>query len=108
VGAGAKILGAITIGENSRVGANAVVVKSAPANSVIVGVPGQVVERSKPRPLAALPDLEHGRLPDTIGDSLVTLLAHVQALEARLDTHFTMPTPHLPDHGVWHGEDFSI
>src|SRR5512147_1310936 len=66
IGAGAKVLGAITIGENSRIGANAVVVKSAPPNSVIVGVPGQVVIRDDPSQL--LPkkaDLEHGRLPDT-------------------------------------------
>jgi serine O-acetyltransferase len=47
VGAGAKVLGAITIGENSRIGANAVVVKSVPPNSC-VGVPG-IVMRSKPR-----------------------------------------------------------
>ena len=40
VGAGAKVLGAITIGSDTRIGANAVVVKSVPANSVVVGVPG--------------------------------------------------------------------
>ena len=45
IGAGAKVLGAITIGANSRIGANAVVVKSTPPNSVVVGVPGQVVVR---------------------------------------------------------------
>src|SRR5512134_1785656 len=42
VGAGAKVLGAIEIGEDSRVGANAVVVKPVPSNAVVVGVPGQV------------------------------------------------------------------
>ena len=41
VGAGAKILGPVEIGDDSSVGANAVVVKSAPANSIIVGIPGQ-------------------------------------------------------------------
>ncbi|HSO27663.1 MAG TPA: serine O-acetyltransferase, partial [Anaerolineales bacterium] len=41
VGAGAKVLGAITIGANSRIGANAVVVKDVPPNSVVVGIPGQ-------------------------------------------------------------------
>jgi len=45
IGAGAKVLGAITIGANSRIGANAVVVKSTPPDSVVVGVPGQVVVR---------------------------------------------------------------
>jgi serine O-acetyltransferase len=114
VGAGAKILGAITIGENSRVGANAVVVKSAPPNSVVVGVPGQVVMRSQPRDVSALPDLEHGRLPDTIGESLAALMEHVKELEERISGHAQMHGPmhapplHLPEHGVWHGEDFSI
>lgn len=41
VGTGAKILGPVEIGDDSSVGANAVVVKSAPANSIIVGIPGQ-------------------------------------------------------------------
>src|SRR5690242_9089494 len=45
IGAGAKVLGAITIGADSRIGANAVVVKATPPNSVVVGVPGQVVIR---------------------------------------------------------------
>ncbi len=108
VGAGAKVLGAITIGANSRIGANAVVVKSVPPNSVVVGVPGQVVVRSQPRP-TSVPDLEHGRLPDTIGDTLASLIAHVDRLEQRVNGHGDQPPPiHAPDHGVWHGEDFSI
>jgi serine O-acetyltransferase len=108
VGAGAKILGAITIGENSRIGANAVVVKSVPSNSVVVGVPGQVVVRSQPRPERA-PDLDHGRLPDTIGETLVTLIARVEQLEQQLNGNgLHSPAIHAPDHGVWHGEDFSI
>jgi serine O-acetyltransferase len=114
VGAGAKILGAITVGDNSRIGANAVVVKPVPPNSVVVGVPGQVVVRSQPRDPSSLPDLEHGRLPDAIGESLAALMEHVKELEERLTGHARLHTPlhapplHLPDHGVWHGEDFSI
>jgi serine O-acetyltransferase len=108
VGTGAKILGAITIGANSRIGANAVVVKSVPPNSVVVGVPGQVVVRSQPRNGRSGPDLEHGRLPDTIGESLATLMAHVEALEERLNVHANLPLVRAPDHGVWHGGDFSI
>jgi serine O-acetyltransferase len=114
VGAGAKILGAIIVGENSRIGANAVVVKAVPPNSVVVGVPGQVVMRSQPRERLAPPDLEHGLLPDTIGESLALLIEHVNELEERIMGHTKLHTPmhapplHLPDHGVWHGEDFSI
>lgn len=107
VGAGAKILGAITVGENSRIGANSVVVKPVPPNSVVVGVPGQVVVRSKPRAAKALPDLDHDRLPDTIGETLSVLLEHVKTLEDRLDIRADHAM-HVPDHGVWHGEDFSI
>lgn len=109
VGAGAKILGAIEVGENSRIGANAVVVKPVPPNSVVVGVPGQVVVRSQIAELKR-PDLEHGRLPDAIGETLAALVEHVKALEERLNGHTMEHTPPLriPDHGVWHGEDFSI
>lgn len=108
VGAGAKILGAITIGENSRIGANAVVVKPVPANSVVVGVPGQVVVRSQPRSKAT-PDLEHNRLPDTIGETVMALVERVEQLEAHLNgTKEHAPAMHHADHGVWHGEDFSI
>jgi serine O-acetyltransferase len=85
VGAGAKILGAITIGESSRIGANAVVVKSTPSNSVVVGVPGQVVMRSKPRPVDAPPDLNHGVLPDTIGMTLEDLIKRIERLEGAVE-----------------------
>jgi serine O-acetyltransferase len=109
VGAGAKVLGAITIGENSRIGANAVVVKSVPPNSVVVGVPGQVVVREQPPLLVNAPDLEHGRLPDTIGETLAALVAHVDKLEKRINGNAVYgPAIHAPDHGVWHWEDFSI
>lgn len=107
VGAGAKVLGNITIGEGSRVGANAVVVKSVPPNSVVVGVPGQVVVRSKPR-LSSAPDLNHGLLPDTIGVSLASLIQRVESLEDSLHVHQDESAPHSPDHGLWRGQDFSI
>lgn len=109
VGAGAKILGNITIGASSRIGANAVVVKSVPSNSVVVGVPGEVVVRSKPRLDPSAPDLNHGVLPDVIGESLVALIARVEELEERLESRAEHAQPlHKPDQGIWHGEDFSI
>jgi serine O-acetyltransferase len=108
VGAGAKVLGAITIGANSRIGANAVVVKSVPPNSVVVGVPGQVVARSHSSPASA-PDLEHGRLPDAIGDTLITLIDRVEQIEKKLGKDgLNASAIHAPEHGIWHGEDFSI
>ncbi len=109
IGAGAKVLGAITIGEDTRIGANAVVVKSVPPNSVVVGVPGQVVSRSTPHRASDAPDLNHTSLPDLIGVSLTSLMARVQALEAHIDGYATdMPHIHTPEAGIWRGEDFSI
>jgi serine O-acetyltransferase len=106
VGAGAKVLGAIIIGKGSRIGANAVVVKSAPPNSVIVGVPGQVLIRSQ-KP--SLIDLEHNLLPDTIGETLGALVAHVEELEKKLNGQTpNSPALHSSNHGIWHGEDFAI
>ena len=134
VGAGAKILGAITIGDSSRIGANAVVVKNVPANSVVVGVPGQVVMRSQPTS-DEQPDLHHDRLPDTIGASMASVMSRLEAVENKLHMHVFdhvpaaagsngnengngngqgtnggsyQPVPHAPDHGLWRGEDFMI
>jgi serine O-acetyltransferase len=109
IGAGAKVLGAITIGANSRIGANAVVVRSTPPDSVVVGVPGQVVVREhKPHLPDEKADLEHGSLPDTIGETLAALIAHVNSLEQRVGGHTHEPALHAPDHGVWKAVDFSI
>ena len=110
IGAGAKVLGAITIGANSRIGANAVVVKPAPPNSVVVGVPGQVLLREQPSPSSdEKPDLEHGRLPDTITETLTALIAHVESLEKRVNGGGVYgPALHTPEKGVWHWGDFSI
>jgi len=83
VGAGAKILGPITVGDDSRIGANAVVVKSVPPNSVVVGVPGEIIKRSKPRLSQSGLDLDHGALPDVIGDTLISLMERVAQLEQR-------------------------
>lgn len=109
VGAGAKILGAITIGANSRVGANAVVVKSVPPNSVVVGVPGQIIKRRRARPATDIPDLDHAQLPDMIGKTLHALTAQVAALEKRLDYgHTTTAVFSMTDQGIWQEDDYSI
>jgi len=108
VGTGAKILGAITIGDCSRVGANAVVVRSVPADSVVVGVPGEIVARSRPHPDVHTPDLEHTQMPDVIGESLQALMKRVEELESRLNGHAHPSHLRAPEHGVWFGEDFQI
>jgi serine O-acetyltransferase len=110
IGAGAKVLGPITIGHDSRIGANAVVVRPVPPDSVVVGVPGQVVSRSRPRPATAPPDLDHTRLPDLIGTTLTSLLTRVEELERLVDGKLPEPptTIHPSEAGVWRGEDFSI
>ncbi len=106
VGAGAKILGAIEIGSGSRVGANAVVVKPVPPESVVVGIPGQIVKRSRKRP-ADMPDLHHDRLPDTIGEALREVMNRLDYLEDHMHIH---EGEHIkPDQeGYWIGSDFSI
>ncbi|QPC84163.1 serine O-acetyltransferase [Phototrophicus methaneseepsis] len=81
IGAGAKVLGAITVGENSRIGANAVVVKDVEPEAVVVGVPGKVVKR-KTHPIAV--DLQHDQLPDVLSDRIDLLLSRLQRVEELL------------------------
>ena len=81
VGAGAKILGPVTIGKGSRIGANAVVVKSVSPYSIVVGIPGRTMERKKTQKLTETPDLNHGKLPDLICETLNVLTERVDALE---------------------------
>lgn len=109
IGAGAKILGNITIGSDSRIGANAVVVKSVPENSVVVGVPGQIVRRSVPHTAHDAPDLNHTSLPDIIGVTIKDLLRRVDELEARLDGHEHHRAPvYVATGDAWESADFSI
>jgi len=102
VGAGAKILGPIKIGDDSRIGANAVVVKEVPSSSVVVGVPGQIISRATPG------TGDDSMMPDLVGVSLQSLLTRVAKLEAQADTPQTGRVIRPPEAGVWHGEDFSI
>lgn len=83
VGAGAQVLGAIIIGECSRIGANAVVVEDVPPDSVVVGVPGRVVEH-KPHLTSHAPDLNHNKLPDSIGKELANILSRLEKMEEKL------------------------
>ncbi|MBN1304294.1 MAG: serine O-acetyltransferase [Anaerolineales bacterium] len=109
IGAGAKVLGAIEIGDDTRIGANAVVVRSVAPNSVVVGVPGRNISRSKPHLPTDAPDLDHTALPDLIGTSLAALVERVDTLESRIDVRQASGVHHYtPVEGVWPGDDFSI
>jgi serine O-acetyltransferase len=108
IGAGAKVLGPITIGDDSRIGANSVVVKSVPPNSVVVGVPGQIIARSRPHLEAQRPDLESAFMPDLLGSSLQSLLARVDELETQVQGSASQRDARPSETGVWSGEDFSI
>ncbi len=108
IGSGAKVLGPIVIGDDSRIGANAVVVKPVPAGSVVVGVPGQVIARSLPRAATALPRTDDALLPDLVSASLQSLMTRVDRLESLADGHRAGHTIRPPDAGIWHGEDFAI
>ena len=81
IGAGAKVLGAITIGRNTRIGANAVVVKDVEPDMVVVGVPGRPVHRTGVAPDSHRPDLAHNVLPDVISERLDRILSRLDDVE---------------------------
>jgi serine O-acetyltransferase len=99
VGAGAKILGPITIGARTRIGANAVVVKDVPPDSVVVGVPGRITHRKGERVVyveqghAHAVDLEHGALPDVTASALRRLAGRLERLERQAGIQ---PEEHSP------------
>ncbi len=82
IATGAKVLGSITIGENSKIGAGSVVLKDVPPNSTVVGVPGTVVIQDGKR---VKKDLNHRDLPDPISDHFKALEAEVARLREMLE-----------------------
>jgi serine O-acetyltransferase len=93
VGAGAKILGPITVGERARVAANSVVIDNVPDAATVVGIPGRVVVRKgdKVNTTASgalkvgLPiDLDHHLIPDPVGKAIGCLLDRISDLEREL------------------------
>ncbi|BDV34810.1 MULTISPECIES: serine O-acetyltransferase [Methylocystis] len=85
VGAGAKILGPITVGARSRIGANSVVIEDIPPEMTVVGIPGRIVkvERRRSGPDGRI-DLEHHLIPDPVGDAISVLIDRLDFLETRL------------------------
>jgi serine O-acetyltransferase len=82
ISAGASIIGPVTIGHGSRIGAGAVVVSSAPAYSTIVGIPGKVVERDRASDAI---DLDHARLPDPVARAISGLSEQLKRMSVRMN-----------------------
>ncbi|MBP6713463.1 MAG: serine O-acetyltransferase [Aliarcobacter sp.] len=79
IGSGAKVLGNITIGRNSKIGANSVVVCDVPDNSTAVGVPAKIIRRDNKNCKMA-----HGDLPDINKEMFKYLLERIQVVEVAL------------------------
>ncbi|QXP83678.1 serine O-acetyltransferase [Methylococcus sp. Mc7] len=85
IGAGAKILGPIVLGDQVRVGANSVVIKDVPAYCTVVGIPGKIVQpksscKADPHGI----DLDHHLIPDPVGKAVQCLLDRIETLEDEL------------------------
>jgi serine O-acetyltransferase len=79
IGSGAKLLGPITVGHGSKIGANSVVIHDVPPNSTVVGNPGHPVRVEGKRPEG--PDADWVHLPDPIADAIKALAGRIAALE---------------------------
>ncbi len=82
LGTGAKVLGPVKIGNNVRIGANSVVVNDVPDDSVVVGVPGNIISRKGEK--VEKIDLRHGDLPDPLGITIETLNRRIKLLEDKI------------------------
>lgn len=81
IGAGAKVLGPITIGRNAKVAAGAVVIKDVEPNSTVVGVPGMMVRLDGER----VDDLDQVNLPDPVLTLIMENARKIEELEAKID-----------------------
>ncbi len=95
VGAGAKVLGPIEIGDGARIGSNAVVVKSVPPGATAVGVPGRIIERAKDATTQRRVDTAkrigfdaYGAtrdVPDPVANAINRMLDHIHHMDQRLE-----------------------
>ncbi|MGI9228327.1 MAG: serine O-acetyltransferase [Gammaproteobacteria bacterium] len=97
IGAGAKVLGPVVVGENSRVGSNAVVVKDVPAEATVVGIPGHIVvkkeqdneQQARREAMAEKIGFDAyaaGKdMPDPVQNAMETMLDHLHKIDAELE-----------------------
>lgn len=95
IGAGAKVLGPITIGSNARIGSNAVVVKDVPECATVIGIPGQIVTSQKDTTQRRAEMAKKigfdaygttADMPDPITNAINSMLDHLHKVEQRLDS----------------------
>lgn len=101
VGAGAKILGPITLHDRVRVGANSVVIEDVNVGCTVVGIPGKVVqvrEAGKLNPYGI--DLDHHLIPDPVGKAIACLVERIALLEQQLQGAVKSPEECLECEGV--------
>ena len=106
VGAGAKVLGPITVGSDARVGANSVVVRDVPAGAVVVGVPGQIISRGETGASDSAYD-DQKLFLDPVARSLESIMARLDELERKGGQEAVAGVRPSAD-GIWQGDDFSI
>lgn len=82
IGCGAKVLGPFTVGDNSKIAANAVVLNEIPANSTCVGVPAHIVKRDNIKVAPAKIDLDQIHIPDPVSMELCRMRAEIDKLKA--------------------------
>jgi len=112
IGAGAKILGAITLGDNVRVGANSVVVKDVPPCCTVVGIPGRIIQQKgvkiqNPRGI----DLDHHLVPDPIGKAINCLVERLDQLEANQEKFVVIQAEdceQCESEAVCHGDESAL
>ncbi len=98
LGAGAKLIGAVEIGDNARIGAGSVVVTNVPDNATVVGVPGHVVSFHDPGSdtITKLPDPEWDRI-DALERHMERMDRRLRTLQGKLEGLGAQVTEHAPD-----------
>ncbi|RJQ43258.1 MAG: serine O-acetyltransferase [Gaiellales bacterium] len=86
IGAGAKVLGSVTVGENAKIGAGSIVIHDVPADSTVVGNPGRPV-REQGRKVGAA-DVDWTHLPDPVADAMRSLVSRLVELENEMKEAF--------------------